>query len=213
MALHIRSLRSWSSCAEPLQLGFDWFLGEELMTPETSGLTGMNTVTGLMTDPMFSGVPARAQTVEVRGDALDWAGRTDPDAHRMRVMHSLEHPSARIIDDAELKILNEMLKRNRADLIAAPRVTTLSGRRTEISVIQARSLVVGIKPEAVVKDGDAPASLANAGPFRTAAFPFGPVLEVLPKASADSRTVELDVKYTLTEFMGYDAEPDRWGRF
>jgi type II secretory pathway component GspD/PulD (secretin)/beta-lactamase regulating signal transducer with metallopeptidase domain len=193
---------------EPLQMSFDWFLGNQLITPETNAQGTETTVTGIMTDPMFSGLPARAHVAEVRGDELDWSGRSDPDAHRMRVMHSLEHPSARVIDDAQLKLLDEVLKRNAADLMAVPRVTTLSGRQTDISVIQLRTLVVGFKPEAVVKNADAPESLADSGPFRTAAFPFGPVLEVIPIASTDSPTVELDVKFTLTEFLGYDAGSD-----
>ena len=37
----------------------------------------------------------------------------------------------------------------------------------------------------MVKDGDAPASLAASGSFRTAAFPFGPVLEVILGYDAD----------------------------
>ena len=97
--------------------------------------------------------------------------------------------------------------------MAAPSVTTLSGRLTQISVIETRSLVVGIRPEAVVGDGKSPESMANSGPFRTAALPFGPVLEVIPIASADSPTIELDVKFSLTEFLGYEQGSPAGRRF
>jgi hypothetical protein len=66
---------------EPLQMSFDWFLGNQLIIPETNARGTETTATGIMTDPMFSGMPARAPAAEVRGDQLDWAGRSDPDAH------------------------------------------------------------------------------------------------------------------------------------
>jgi len=187
--------------------GFDWSTGTPLVTSETNSPIPVNTITGGMSGPILSGLPTRAAVSEVRGDELDWAGRSDPDAHRMRVEHVTENPTAKVVDDAQLRLLDQLLKANAAELMAAPTVTTLSGRLTQISMIETKSLVVGIRPEAVVGDGKSPESMANSGPFRIAALPFGPVLEVIPIASADSPTIELDVKFSLTEFLGYEQEP------
>ena len=197
---------------EPLNMpvwmaGFDWSTGAPLGSSETNSPIPVNTITGGRSDSLFSGQPARAAVSELPGDELDWAGRSDPDAHRMRVEHVTENPTAKVVDDAQLRLLDQLLKANAAEWMAAPRVTTLSGRLTQISVIETRSLVVGIRPEAVVGDGKSPESMANSGPFRTAALPFGPVFELIPIASADSPTIELDVKFSLTEFLGYEQEP------
>ena len=189
---------------EPLQLGFDWFLGNQLMTAETNVHSSVATITGIMTDPMFTGLPMRSYSAEVPGDELDWAGRSDPDARRMQVISSEESPLTRILDDAQLKALLSVLERQAGtDLLAAPRVTTLSGRQTEISLLELRSVVVGIKPEARVEAEDPPGSPQNSGPFRTGTFPCGPVLDVIPNVAADGQTIELEVKFTLTEALGY----------
>ena len=56
--------------------GFDWSTGTPLVTSETNSPIPVNTITGGMSGPIFSGLPARAAVSEVRGDELDWAGRS-----------------------------------------------------------------------------------------------------------------------------------------
>jgi general secretion pathway protein D len=122
----------------------------------------------------------------------------------MQVISSEDSPLTRILDDAQLKALLTVLERQAGtDLMAAPRVVTLSGRQTEISVVELRSVVAGIKPEALVNAGNPPGSELNSGPFRTTAIPCGPVLDLIPKVVADGERIELEVKFTLTEALSY----------
>jgi Flp pilus assembly secretin CpaC len=192
---------------EPTQLGFDWMIGQQLIT-STNASGAATTVTGIMNYPLLPSLPVRTYASEIRGDEFDWSGRTDPDAHRIRISSSVDVPALQIVDDARLSTFIDALeRRNGVDLMAAPHVTTLSGRQTQISLVELRGLVVGIKPEAVAGDESAPAFEIESGPLRTAAFPFGPVLDVIATATGDSLEIHLEVTFSLAEFMGYEEVP------
>ncbi len=193
---------------EPFDLGMEGPQVSPLGTRGANGQGSVATVTGIMSDPMFNGLPARSYATELRGDELDWVGRSDPDAHRMRVISSMEPPWVEVLDEAKLRALVDRLQhQNGADVMAAPRVTTLSGRPTEMSVVELRSIVAGIEPDARVSAGPAPVNATNAGPFRTRAIPCGPVLNVIAKVSEDGPTIELEVGFNLTESLGYAEAP------
>jgi type II secretory pathway component GspD/PulD (secretin) len=96
----------------------------------------------------------------------------------------------------QLKELKVRLEDARADVLTPMRVTTLSGRQTQIKVLDRKSIVTGAKT-----NPDGTAELV------TETVQIGPVLDLLPMASADSTGIRLTATATVKEFLGYLAAP------
>lgn len=181
--------------------------------PGGPGLTGsVATVTGLATDPQFRSLnagPARSGTnavVELRGDRLDWPGRQAPNAANVRVDAALGTALTGILTDPQYRVvLRALEQRSGVDILAAPKVTTLSGRQAQIQVVELKSVLTGLNPEALQQP--APGSTTHAAPFTTVQLPLGPTLDLLPVVAADGLTIELTVTPSVTEFLGYDPPP------
>lgn len=88
-----------------------------------------------------------------------------------------------------------------ADVLTSPKVTTLSGRQAQISVLDIRTIVTGLE---TVKSADG----ASSSEFKTQPLEFGPTLDVIPEVSVDNFSVKMTVIATLREFLGYE-EPHR----
>src|SRR6185436_1836998 len=90
-------------------------------------------------------------------------------------------------------------------------VTTLSGRQTQIQVVDLRTIVTGVDLNQTSTGGGG--NLAGTGgagaigstvQFNTDTLPFGPTLDVIPYVSADGFTIQMTIIPTITEFLGYD---------
>ncbi|MHB1309400.1 MAG: SecDF P1 head subdomain-containing protein [Limisphaerales bacterium] len=203
------------SDANTQALGFDWFLGNQLMGGATNA-TGSNsvpmTVTGIMTDPQFRGVVQALETggtngvQELRGDQLDWPGRHATNAQNVRINAALGASVAGILTDPQFRVvLRGLEQRSGVDVLSAPRVTTLSERQAQIQVAEVRTVMTGIDPARIYVPGALPAT--NSLPFTMTSIPVGPVLDVIPVVSADGFTIQLTVTATVNEFLGYDQPP------
>ncbi|EEF59678.1 M56 family metallopeptidase [Pedosphaera parvula] len=82
------------------------------------------------------------------------------------------------------------------DLLTAPDVTTESGRRAQIQAVDIKTIITGLTT--VYTNGTATNMLS------TQNLPFGPVLDVIPKVSADDSSIEMNLVASVTEFVGYD---------
>lgn len=84
-----------------------------------------------------------------------------------------------------------------ADLsvLAAPAVTTLSGRQAQIQVVELKNIV-------------SDSGSSDSGTIGMKAVPLGPSLDVVPYVDADGVSIHLTLLPQLTEFLGYD-EPTR----
>ena len=136
-------------------LGFDWFLGNTLISDGRMGLQGG-------TAPTFSGRPSTANpigafptpgvpippqatdgllTTGLRQIAGGVANRSDigmPDV--MTLSGILTDPQFRLI-------VRALEQRQGIDLLSAPKVTTLSGRQTQIKTVQVRTIATDVEIE------------------------------------------------------------------
>ena len=175
------------------------------------------TLTGILTDPQFRSVITALEAngshggsnrplVDLRGDQLDWPGRTAAQAGNLRISATLGAQLTGVLIDPQYRqVLQALEGRGGVDVLAAPAVVTLSGRPAQIQVAELHTVAAGINPAALVQPGTPPGT--NAVPFLTSAVPVGPVLDVVPVVAADGRGVALTVISTVTEFLGYDAPP------
>ena len=91
-----------------------------------------------------------------------------------------------------------------ADLLNEASVTTLSGRQTQIQVVDLETIVTNINPQALVPPGVPADGNGSNALYLATTIPFGPTLDVVPFARADGFTVQLTVIATVSELLGYD---------
>jgi general secretion pathway protein D len=203
------------------ELGFDWFLGNTLMGNGNVGVQGG-------TAPSFAGAPSQGnpygtfpgtQGIPTFGPAatdgeLTSALRGDAPAV-MTLTGILTEPQFRVVVKA-------LENREGTDLMAAPKVTTLSGRQTQIQAVEIRNIVMGNNQQVGAGGGGGNTGVATGGGgaatpggvfssqgFSTAPIPLGPTLDVIPFVSADGYSVQMTIMPTIIEFIGYDLETAR----
>jgi bla regulator protein BlaR1 len=91
-----------------------------------------------------------------------------------------------------------------ADLLNEASVTTLSGRQTQIQMVDLKTIVTNINPQALVPPGVPANGNGSNALYQATTIPFGPTLDVVPVARADGSTLELTVNATVSELLGYD---------
>ncbi|HKS38665.1 MAG TPA: hypothetical protein VJW76_15840 [Verrucomicrobiae bacterium] len=198
------------------ELGFDWFLGNTLMSNGRMGLQGG-------TAPSFTGQPTPANPGGVfpgMGGVPSQFPSPGTDQFLTGGLRSTAPAVATftgILTDPQFRVVIRALEqRDGADLLSAPKVTTLSGRQTQIQVVDVRTIVVGNQTQTQAGGGGGlgVGGAAGAGgaaatgqlTFQTASVPFGPVLDVVPYVSADGYSIQMTIIPTITEFLGYDTE-------
>lgn len=173
----------------------------------------LNTVEELLSDPRFrevvialehSGKQTPAPN-KVRGDQLEWSGRTATNASRIVVDQTVGETTSGVLTDPQFRaVLRRLQDLPGVDVLSAPKVTTLSQRRAQVQVNDVKSVITGLNSGALLKTQ---ASATNPPTFTVAQIPVGPVLDVLPVVLTDATTVRLTVSPTVTEFLGYDKPP------
>ncbi|MEP6663466.1 MAG: type II and III secretion system protein, partial [Verrucomicrobiota bacterium] len=111
-------------------------------------------------------------------------------------------------------VIRALEQRSGSDILAAPKVTTLSGRQTQISVLDLVRIVTGVDLSQNGSGGTTggnnnnnnttPGVIGSTITYDTQTLPFGPVLDVLPSVSADGYSIQMTIIPTITEFVGYD---------
>ena len=198
-------------------LGFDWWLGPTLMG-------GGNIVGTAGTQPSLSGIPSAANpagtfpgnvaagtaTAPLTSDGLLTSGL------RNTVGQSGSLPTlgsfTGILTDPQFKaVIRALDQRDGVDLLAAPRVTTVSGRQAQIAVTDNITLVSDAQVGNTSGGGggnvlgnNAQGAVAANVNYSTTQFPTGPALDVLPTVSSDGYTIQMTVIPSITEFIGYD---------
>jgi general secretion pathway protein D len=117
-----------------------------------------------------------------------------------------------ILTDPQFRVVVRALEqREGADLLSESEVTTLSGRQTQIQVVDLITIVTGTSLNQTTTGGGG--GLTGAGgagavgstvQYPTQILPFGPTLDVIPYVSADGFTIQMTIIPTITEFLGYD---------
>jgi len=196
------------------ELGFDWYLGNFLMGNGRMGAQGG-------TAPSFAGRPSFANPGGVFpgefGIPTPEATPGTPQLLTSGLRNLNTAPAVAtftgILTDPQFRIvLRALEQREGADLLAAPKVTTLSGRQTQMSAVQVASIVVGLNTQA--QGGGS--AVTGAGPVQTgnpavtqnyqvSSVPLGPTLDVIPYVSADGYSIQMTIIPWHTEFLGYDT--------
>lgn len=203
--------------------GFDWLLGSTpiggLTNAPGTDLPGVSVAPSEATPPgvfpvgssleaSSPGQPDDGRLQFYKGDQIQWPGRDVPGATNIHVLAALEGRVMGILDDPQYRsVLRTLESRAGADVMAAPRVTTVDGRQAQIQVVELQTVVNGLKPAAFKDSENGGPPVLEDEPFRTTQVPMGPVLDVVPKVEADGRTIHLTLVATYTEFLGYDEPP------
>ncbi len=123
-----------------------------------------------------------------------------------------------ILTDPQFRVvIRAMEQRGGVDVLAAPVITTLSGRQTTIKANDIRSIVVG---NTANQQGAGGAGVGTGGGTTvgfgggaalgttiqpaTVPIPTGPTLDVIPYVSADGYSIQMTILPSLIEFVGYD---------
>ncbi|MBI3881319.1 MAG: hypothetical protein HY301_14805 [Verrucomicrobia bacterium] len=216
-------------------LGFDWFIGNYNVTRSIGAQGGTApSLTGPVVGgvpQLFPGNPARPNVVLPGGSLIpSQASTLLPQARTdQAITQGLRNtigsggsavPAVAtvtgILTDPQFRVVVRALEqRTGVDLLSAPKVTTLSGRQTQIAVVDILTVVTDTtagtgnqnQNQNVAAGGfqQGGSSSATINPT-TEQMPFGPVLDVIPYVSADGYTIQMTIIPTLTEFLGYDLE-------
>jgi len=95
-------------------------------------------------------------------------------------------------------VLRALKQRGGVDILAAPKVTTLSGRKAKIEVTQPKTVVNELAKSTGKPDDP------KAGVYRTEAVSVGPSVEITPHVLADGRSIQIEIDARMVEFLGYD---------
>ena len=197
-------------------LGFDWYLGNVLMNNGAVGYSGG-------TAPSYAGAPSSGnpggffpgtspQTAipSSSSDGLITSG----------LRNTISAPAVAtvtgILTDPQFRVVIRALEqREGIDLLSESSVTTLSGRQTQVQVVEMRTIVTGTSLNQTGggggggyygggDQGGAQGAIGSTLDYPTEVQPFGPTLDVIPYVSADGFTIQMTIIPTITEFLGYD---------
>jgi Flp pilus assembly secretin CpaC len=200
-------------------LGFEWFLGNTLISNARMGLQGG-------TAPSFTGAPSPANPAGIfPSPAAPFPPSATDNILTSGLRNKGENVSSPaiatltgILTDPQFRVvLHALEQRDGADLLSAPKVTTLSGRQTQIQAVDVRAIVVGNQTQfggggggvGVTTGGLVTGSTTGQpGGFQpqVASVPLGPILDVVPYVSADGYSIQMTIIPQITEFLGYDTE-------
>jgi beta-lactamase regulating signal transducer with metallopeptidase domain len=112
---------------------------------------------------------------------------------------------SKVLNGAQTKILLEALESNpEVELVNEASVVTASRRQTQIQMVDLKSVVIGVEPEAMRLPGVITKASDRSHPYLVNQVPFGLSLDFIPYASVDGLKVELTAIASATEFLGYD---------
>ena len=193
-------------------LGFDWYLGNSTFNngkigyqagtaPSFQGNSTANNPNGSFPNPTI----AQSAT-----DTLLTSGLTGNGS-----IPALGTITGILTDPQFRLVIRALESRTGTDLMAAPKVTTLSGRQTQISVTDVQTIVTGVDLNQQSSGGSGNnnnnnnnsgggTSVGSTVQYITQVLPFGPVLDVIPYVSSDGYSIQMTIIPTVTEFLGYD---------
>jgi general secretion pathway protein D len=193
-------------------LGFDWYLGNVLMTNGAvggqAGIASSNAISPTAANPIgvFPGNPMVAFPTNIAPGSTNQVLTSG-----LRNTYSSPSTLTGILTDPQFRVVVRALQqRSGAELIAQPEVTTLSGRQAQMKAVEVKTVVTGINKQALTPPGITVTNEDASSLYVTEQMEFGPVLDVIPSVLADGYTIELMVIPTVTEFLGYeDARTNR----
>lgn len=208
-------------------LGFDWFLGNTTTAGGSIGMQGGTAPsyqgTGTTANPsgIFpgGGIPLGDGTFIPGAGAIGTSAADSLLTSGLRQQYGNNNtiPTVGtitgILTDPQFRVVIRAIEqRSGADLLSAPKVTTLSGRQAHVSVLDLVQIVTGVQLNQTAGGQGAANTLGSASvgvvassiQYSTDQLPFGPTLDVLPTVSADGYSIQMVLVPAFTEFLGYD---------
>jgi general secretion pathway protein D len=207
-------------------IGFDWFLGNFLMRNQSLGLSGG-------TAPSFNGGRSSASNPEGTFPGSDLAGTSIPvsgsDGKLTSGLRNVDSNQSAIptlatfsgiLTDPQFRVVIKALEqRDGVDLLASPKVTTVSGRQAQIKVSDVRRVVLGLNSnqssggQGIAQTGGGAGFNPIVQPtvgfdYNSQPLPFGPTLDVIPYVDADDVSIQMSIIPAFSEFIGYDDPGD-----
>ncbi len=195
-------------------LGFDWYLGNVLMNNGAMGFSGG-------TAPSYAGQSSSANPngyFPGTSPSTTQASSTSDQVVTSGLRNNVNAPALAtftgILTDPQFRVVIRALdQREGVDLLNESSVTTLSGRQTQIQVVDMITIVTGTSVDQTSSSGSSSSYTGNSGgagaigstiDYPTEIQPFGPTLDVIPYVAADGFTIQMTILPTITEFLGYD---------
>jgi len=214
-------------------LGFDWFLGNTLISGGRMGVQGGTAPTfggvaaasaanpsGFFPGPGVPPSPNLPSPANVQGAAGPFA--IFPQATDNILTSGLRNTAPAIatytgiLTDPQFRVVIKALEqRQGVDLLSAPKITTMSARQAQIKVVDVRYIVTDLDLSQTAGGGSFGTTVggtATPGGVGSAIQPIaepielGPVLDVVPYVSADGFTIQMTIIPTIKEFVGYDLD-------
>jgi type II secretory pathway component GspD/PulD (secretin) len=139
----------------------------------------------------------------------DWPGQNPTYTQNFQVNTILGPSTTIILTSSQFNVLTKAMERQAGfEMLSSPKVVTLSGRQAQISVSSIRPVVSAINPKALVFPGIKSVPGTNAV-FITENVTTGPTVDVIPTVSVDGNSIELNVTFTVVEFLGYEPPKDK----
>ena len=197
-------------------LGFDWYLGNTTFGGGKLGYQG-GSAPSFAPGPTYanpSGVFPTPAIPQSSTDGLITSGLRTSQTANGSPIPTVATLTGILTDPQFRVVIHAIEQRDGTDLLSAPKVTTLSGRQTQIQVVEVRSIVVGNQNNTQTGGGGTTAAGTTAGGnsaaatinYQTASVPLGPTLDVVPYVSADGYSIQMTIIPQFTEFLGYDQQ-------
>lgn len=199
-------------------LGFDWIVGSTALGSSVVAQPGTApSFENPNTGNVFPG-PASATGNAISGSGTDGSltsGLRQSIGSQGGAIPALGTITGLMTDPQFRVVIRALEQRGALELMAAPRVTTLSGRQAQVQINDLRTIVtsVNLNQQGAGGGGTTTGGGLNTGGgaaigsslnYNTQITQFGPVLDVVPYVSADGYTIELTLIPTFSEFLGYD---------
>ncbi len=201
-------------------LGFDLLLGNVSISSDRMGIQGGTAPSMNGADPPNTIFPSTGGVPTVfpnpTGDQLLTSGLRNFGADG-GPFPTLATMTGILTDPQFRMVIRALERRGGVDVLAAPTLTTLSGRQATIKANDIQFIVAsssanqqgaaggaGITPGVGVGIGGGNTPIGTTIQPQTAPLPVGPTLDVIPYVSADGFSIQMTLLPSLVEFVGYD---------
>ncbi len=99
--------------------------------------------------------------------------------------------------------LRTLEQSNRAKMVTAQKVTTMSGRHVQIKADDIKYVVTSLNVKTNQADANHPEEITTVTDPISRPFELGPVIDLVPVVEPDDHTVSLNIISTLRDFVGY----------
>jgi len=170
--------------ADAKALSFDWFLGNALNTITNGPVSQTETQTNAIGE-----VPTVPKTPAPRA----------PDSPESETVTNTYFGAVTgILTDPQFRtVIRALEQRSGIDVLGAPSVVTVSGRKAKIEVTELKTIVTSVTAE------PKPAE-AEKVVYGTLDVPLGSSVEINPNILDDGKSIQMTITAGILEFLGYD---------